>query len=163
MRHGTKSPWPGGPHKRARSVNSAPLPTHQVGFTIIEVLVSITLLSVIILVILTPLTGLFGLTQRSDQQVTATQSAQRILETIRGDWLSAERYGKLCLTKALPVLVPPLQVQLENLDQTGRVLGTTNLRSQCDGVADSPPMRRVRVSVQVGKATSTLSVDVARP
>ncbi|MFB9994414.1 prepilin-type N-terminal cleavage/methylation domain-containing protein [Deinococcus oregonensis] len=162
MRHGTKSlelresmaRVSGGPALR---------PPHRAGFTIIEVLVSITLLSIIILVILTPLTGLFGLTQRSDQQVTATQAAQRILETIRGDWLSSERYGKRCLTKALPVLVPPLQVQLEDLDQTGRILSTTNLRSQCEGAADSPPMRRVRVSVQVGKATSTLSVDVARP
>lgn len=138
-------------------------PHHQAGFTIIEVLVSITLLSIIILVILTPLTGLFGLSQRSDQQVTATQAAQRTLETIRGDWLSAERYGKVCLTKALPVMIPPLQVQLEDLDQTGKVTGTSTLRSQCVGAADSPPMRRVRVSVQVGKAVSTLSVDVARP
>ncbi|THF68124.1 prepilin-type N-terminal cleavage/methylation domain-containing protein [Deinococcus sp. Arct2-2] len=151
MRRGTDL---GGPHAG---------PHRQAGFTIIEVLVSITLLSIIILVILTPLTGLFGLTQRSDQQVTATQAAQRTLESIRGDWLSAERYGKLCLTKALPTMTPPLQVQLEDLDQTGKVMGTSTLRSQCDGAADSPPMRRVRVSVQVGKASSTLSVDVARP
>ncbi|ANE44052.1 PulJ/GspJ family protein [Deinococcus puniceus] len=136
---------------------------HQAGFTIIEVLVSIMLLSIIVLVILTPLSGLFNLTRRSDQQITATQAAQRTLETIRGEWLSGARYRQACVSVPIPVMTPPIAVNVQSLDRDGNVMTTAPLDTTCGPTADDPPLRRIQVVVKVGNAVSNLSVDVARP
>ncbi|UQN05552.1 type II secretion system protein J [Deinococcus sp. QL22] len=136
---------------------------HQAGFTIIEVLVSIMLLSIIVLVILTPLSGLFNMTRRSDQQIAATQVAQRTLETIRGEWLSGARYRQACVSAPIPQMTPPIAVNVQSLDREGSVTTTAALKTTCGTAADDPPLRRIQVVVKVGKAVSNLSVDVARP
>ena len=41
--------------------------SREQGFTIIEVLVAVALFAIVVLVILAPLTGLYGLTQKSGQ------------------------------------------------------------------------------------------------
>jgi prepilin-type N-terminal cleavage/methylation domain-containing protein len=73
----------------------------QSGFTIIEVLVAIALFAIVVLVVLAPLTGLFGLTQKSARQTSATGLVQKTIETIRGQWLDANRYGNNCVSGAL--------------------------------------------------------------
>ena len=135
--------------------------SHTQGFTIIEVLVAVFLTSVIALVVLTPLTGFFGLTRRSTQQVTATQQAQQIIEAVRGDWLSVANYDQRCATQPLPA---GAQVTLTNLDVNGNPTGTPDLNTTC-GISspDTAPVRRINVQVTLGSATSSLSVDVARP
>ncbi|MDB5044244.1 MAG: hypothetical protein JWQ08_294 [Deinococcus sp.] len=160
MRHGTeqRAQWPSGQVVRPR-----PATLHQAGFTIIEVLVSIMLLSIIVLVIITPLTGLFSLTRRSDQQISATQTAQRILEGVRGEWLNGARYSQACVVVPLPVMTPPVEVNIKSLDLQGNVVSTGVLQTTCGTPADNPPLRRIDVTVRVGKAVSNLSIDVARP
>lgn len=147
----------------ANAARPKPFAVHQAGFTIIEVLVSIMLFSIIVLVIITPLTGLFSMTRRSDQQMSATQTAQRIIETVRGEWLSETNYRQVCLAAPLPVMTPPLEVNVKSLDQQGNVLATRVLQATCGTPADDPPLRRIQVTVKVGNAVSSLSVDVPRP
>lgn len=134
---------------------------HSQGFTIIEVLVAVLLTSVIAFVVLTPLTGFFGLTRRSTEQVTATQQAQRVLESVRGDWLSVANYDQRCATQPVPA---GAQVTLTNLDVNGDPTGTPTLNASCGSNPPDPaPVRRVNVQVTLGTVTSSLSVDVARP
>ena len=149
------------------------LPTEaraQAGFTIIEVIVTIALLSVIVLVVLTPLTGFFGLTRRSNQQVDATQLTVRAVETIRGEWLNLGRYDQACVITPLPVSTPPLEVIVTNLGPDGQTLGAAAWRSDCAAggplsPADTSPLRRVQVTRLdgAGRVLSQLTVLVDRP
>ncbi|MBZ9750384.1 hypothetical protein K7W42_05865 [Deinococcus sp. HMF7604] len=132
------------------------------GITIVEVLVGVLLVSVIVMVVLTPLTGFFGLTRRSTQQVGATQAAQQILETVRGDWLSPAVYAQRCTTADLSG--GNLTLTVTNLDLDGNTAGEAPMHPSCNGNSpDLAPARRVSVTVRDGAAQSTLSVDVARP
>lgn len=121
------------------------------------------LFSVIVLVVITPLTGLFSMTRRSDQQTSATQTAQRVVETVRGEWLNGANYSRVCVLAPLPATSPALQVSVKSLDQQGNVSAIRVLQTTCGIPADNPPLRRVEVTVKVGQAVSNLSVDVARP
>ncbi|PTA67855.1 hypothetical protein C8263_10620 [Deinococcus arcticus] len=126
-----------------------------------EVLVGVLLVSVIVMVVLTPLTGFFGLTRRSTQQVGATQTAQALLETIRGDWLSAAMYDQRCTTATIPA---GATLTVTNLDLNGNAVGSAPLNASCSGNApDTAPIRRLQLVVQADTARSTLVVDVARP
>lgn len=141
----------------------------QAGFSLVEVLVAIMLMGIIVLVVVTPLTGFFGLTRRSNQQVDATQLAQRTLETIRGEWLNQARYDQVCSSVPLPQ--PPggstITVEVTNLDPNGAVLGTAAYRADCATVTagDTSPLRRVEVTHRdsQGKVQAKLAVEVARP
>ena len=137
--------------------------------TIIEVLVAIMLLSVVVLVVLTPLTGFFGLTRKSGTQVSATQAAQQAMEQIRGDWLNQTAYEQLCTASPLPVTTPPLTVNVTNMGPERNVLGTAPLRAgACGGApvtADTSPMREVLVRQlgPGGQVASEVRMVVARP
>lgn len=137
--------------------------------TIIEVLVAIMLLSVVVLVVLTPLTGFFGLTRKSGTQVSATQAAQQAMEQIRGDWLNQTAYEQLCTASSLPVTTPPLSVNVTNMGPERNVLGTAELRAgACGGTpitADTSPMREVLVRQlgPGGQVASEVRMVVARP
>lgn len=152
-----------GPH-RART---------QQGFTILETLVALALFSVILLVVVTPLTGLFGLTQRSTDQVNAVNVGQQIIEQIRGQWLDSNRirYDKACIDDALPTLgAPTVTIQSENLNG-GAIGAATALSSASDCLSAvpplsvvnaSPPLRRIKVVTTLNGTVSTLAVEVAR-
>ncbi|WP_412028060.1 prepilin-type N-terminal cleavage/methylation domain-containing protein [Deinococcus yunweiensis] len=159
-----------GRQTEARVTRGRRLRGAHAGFTIIEILVTIALLSVIVLVVLTPLTGFFGMTRRSNDQVTATQITQRALETIRGEWLSVARYDQRCVKTPLPTTFPPLDIQITNLDPDGQNLGSVPWRGECDAAAplsppDRAPLRRVQVtrSDDTGRVLSQLTVLVDRP
>ncbi|GGB63581.1 MULTISPECIES: hypothetical protein [Deinococcus] len=131
------------------------------GLTIVEVLVGVFLLSVIAVVVLSPLTSFFGLTRKSSQQVSATQQAQQVVEAIRGDWLNVGNYDQRCATEPLPA---GTTVTLHNLDLSGAEAATVTLNSTCTGHPPDPsPARRISVQVSVNGTASTLNVDVARP
>lgn len=140
------------------------------GLTIIEVLVSIALLSVIVLVVLTPLTGFFGLTRKNNQQVSATQAAQRAMESLRGDWLNPARYEQNCLSD--PAVLEtfrsnPLNIEVTALDVNGNVIGNLAQPGACGvgGAAGTiPPLKRVRItqSDAQGKLLAELIVEVDR-
>ena len=136
------------------------------GFTIVEVLVAIALFAIVVLVVVAPLTGLFGLTQKSTQQVGATNSAQQALERIRGQWLAQSNYDQGCVD-ALPAGVT---VSIQNEDVQGSAVGAPgNVIRSADCGSDAsvagPPLRRVTVVATSGASasTSTLVVEVARP
>lgn len=151
------------------------------GFTIIEVLVAIALFAIVILVVLVPLTGLFGLTQKSAQQTSATNLAQQTMETIRGQWLNANRYGNNCVLGPLPSTpsAPVVTVQGEDVqgnplrDNYGIVIPpvspTVGNATTCPAVAPvgttppaGPPLRLITVKATVNGGTSTLVAEVSR-
>ena len=90
------------------------------GFTIIEVLVALALLAIVITAVVLPLTGFFGITRRSSQQVSATNLAQQAIEQIRGEWLNQAKYDQSCLTIALPSSVPTVTLQDEDAQGTAQ-------------------------------------------
>jgi len=150
------------------------------GFTIIEVLVAVALFAVVVLVILAPLTGLFGLTQKSGRQTGATNVAQQALETIKGQWQNASRnqydlncaIGPLYTTSLTPT--PTLTYVVQNEDVQGNNISNGNAffvgnATTCPAtaptgttVAAGPPIREISVTATVGTATSTLVLEVAR-
>lgn len=145
--------------------------SRQAGFTILEVLIALALFSVVILVVLAPLTGLFGLTQRSTDQIVAVNSGQQVIEQIRGQWLNSTRYDKGCIDRALSAPgVVSVTLQDENLGgepitspaplATAADCRTADASSAVSAAA--PPLRKVTVVTRAGNATSTLSVEVAR-
>ena len=139
------------------------------GFTIIEVLVALLLMAIVITAIVIPLTGFCGITQRSTQQVNATNLAQQTIEQIRGEWLSQLKYDQACLVTALPSSVPIVVIQNEDVQGVAQgtpislvVGGTCGTGSAASG----PPLRRLSVTATVinrSSNTSTLVVEVARP
>ena len=139
------------------------------GFTIIEVLVALALLAIVITAVVLPLTGFFGITRRSSQQVSATNLAQQAIEQIRGEWLNQAKYDQSCLTIALPSSVPTVTLQDEDAQGTAQGgTGTLTVSATCGNgtVPSGPPLRRVTIVTTVsGKASnsSTLVVEVARP
>ncbi|CAM3512923.1 prepilin-type N-terminal cleavage/methylation domain-containing protein [Deinococcus frigens] len=137
-------------------------PHHAAGLTIIEVLVSIALLSVIVLVVLTPLTGFFGLARQSNQQVSTTQAAQRALESLRGDWLNQGNYDKNCLTN--PAVLDHLDIEITALDVDNQATGTLGKPGSCAAVISQPPLKRVRItrSNAQGRLLADLTVVVDR-
>lgn len=142
------------------------------GFTIIEVLVAMLLFAIVTLVILAPLTGLFGLTQRSTQQVTATNLAQQAIEEIRGEWLVSGQYGRACVN-TLPSGVTPPTAQDKDID--GNVLKDSSgtpyppyplTVGSCTSAVltpRQPAIRAVTVSATVSGSSSTLNLEIARP
>jgi prepilin-type N-terminal cleavage/methylation domain-containing protein len=143
------------------------------GFTIIEVLVAVALFAVVVLVILAPLTGLFGLTQKSNQQVNATNFAQQAVETIRGQWLATNkyRYDLNCIVGPLVLggASPTIAVQDEDVqgnpqtNATTFFVGTTANCPTSGTVAAGPPLRSVTVTATVNGTIAKLIVEVARP
>lgn len=67
------------------------------GFTIVEILMAILLLSIIILVVLGSLNGFFGLSRQATTQSTLTNQAQAIMEDVRGQWQDVVSYSKSCI------------------------------------------------------------------
>lgn len=141
------------------------------GFTIIEVLVAALLFAIVALVILAPLTGLFGLTQRSGTQVTATNAAQQVLEQVRGQWLDQVKYSKACADLTLPTGVT-VTTSVQDKDVQGTAVGTAySATIGCATAAvraSQPALHALTVTATSpttsGSAvTSTLNVEVARP
>ncbi len=134
------------------------------GLTIIEVLVSITLLTIIALAVITPLTGFFGLSRKSNESIAATQAAQQVIETIRGDWLNPKRYSQACWTTPLP---KNINLSIKNLDATRTFIGNTPWKDNCNTliVADESAMREITVikTDDAGKGLAQLNVMVVHP
>ncbi|WP_424949745.1 type IV pilus modification PilV family protein [Deinococcus sp.] len=141
----------------------------QQGFTIIEVLVAVALFAIVVLVVLVPITGLFGLTKRSTTQVGATNLAQQWLEQVKGQWLSQPIYNRACISTAPPASVT---ISLQDKNTLGVNVGTPYtvvVNPNCASVAaqtNPAPLRLVTVTATATNGTSsvpsTLSVEVAR-
>jgi prepilin-type N-terminal cleavage/methylation domain-containing protein len=150
------------------------------GFTIIEVLVAVALFAIVVLVILAPLTGLYGLTQKSGQQTSVTNVGQQVIEAIRGQWQNASRnqydlncaVGPLYSTSLSPAPVVNVTVQDENVqgdNMTNTRAFAVSTSTSCPAsagpgvtVAPGPPIRQITVVSTIGTVSTTLVLEVAR-
>lgn len=142
------------------------------GFTIIEVLLAIALLTVIVMVVMSGLTGSFRLSGNSTLQSVATNRSQAVIESIRGQWQTVSQYNSACVQ--LPTvsgITTTISVQDENVD--GSSVGSPyspTISSNCSSVAalaNIRPLRRVTVTStntsgsNIGQ--SKLTVEIAGP
>lgn len=140
----------------------------QAGFTIIEVLVAIMLLTITILVVLGPLTGLFGLSRKSGDQASATNVAQAVIEQVRGEWLSTPKYTSACITaESLPAATT---VRVQNFNAKREAEGAPFDLVLDVACGESPPdpdpnvaLRQVTVTSTVNGLTTTFDVEVSHP
>lgn len=150
------------------------------GFTIIEVLVATALFAIVVLVVLVPITGLFGLTKRSTTQVSATNLAQQWVEQVKGQWQDSPTYNRACISTAPPASVT---ITIRDEDALGRNSSTSTLapfpytaaeysvvvNANCSSVAaqvNPAPLRLIKVQATINDGTTTvtsdLNVEVAR-
>jgi prepilin-type N-terminal cleavage/methylation domain-containing protein len=114
------------------------------GFTIVEVLVAIALFAIVVLVILVPITGLFGLTKRSTSQVSATNLAQQWVEQVKGQWQAPVAYNAACLTSLPPTNVA---ISIRDEDVQGNVVANPTPSTQPPAPADNPSYSVVACTV----------------
>ena len=128
------------------------------------------LFAIVVLVILAPLTGLFGLTQKSAQQTSSTGLAQQTIEQIRGQWLDANRYGNNCVVGALPATATVQDEDAQGNSVTNTSTFSVQPAAACpttpaSGIpsAPGPALRKVTVTSSANGTLSSLTVEVARP
>lgn len=142
------------------------------GFTLLEVLVAILLFSVIILVVTASLTGFFGLSTRTTQQVDTTTRAQALMEEIRGQWQTQTAYDLACVQLTQPSNTVVV-VRDENADGSAVNASTYSPVFSASCVAATAPanstrstLRQVSVtatSATSGGSSSTLVLEIPRP
>ncbi len=133
---------------------------------------AILLFAIVVLAILAPLTGLFGLTNKSAQQVSATNLAQQAIETIKGQWQNPSRnqYDLNCVAGPLTSASADPAVDIRDGDAQGTfqvipvalTVGTTATCPPSGTATPGPPMREVTVTATVNGSTAKLVVEVAR-
>lgn len=142
------------------------------GFTLLEVLVAILLFSVIILVVTASLTGFFGLSTRTTQQVDTTTRAQALMEEIRGQWQTKTVYDVACVQLTQPSNTVVV-VRDENADGSAVNALTYAPVFSANCVSATAPtgmtvstLRQVSVtatSTTSGGSSSTLVLEIPRP
>ncbi|MFC6749380.1 prepilin-type N-terminal cleavage/methylation domain-containing protein [Deinococcus aquaticus] len=141
----------------------------QQGFTIVEVLVAVMLLLVIVTAVLAPLTGLFGLSRQSTQQVAATNLAQAAIEQVKGEWQDSPKYQMNCVS--LTSFPAGVQVRAQGMDSNFNKVGSET-DVQATGTAcgvspalpdTSPTNRTVTASATSAGKTVSFSTEIAHP
>ena len=137
-------------------------------------LVAIALFAIVVLVVVVPLTGLFGLTKKSTTQVSATNTAQQWLEQVKGQWQNQSTYAQACIT-TLPTATSGVTIAIRDEDAQGNDSSTYTPASSFPYAASAyslvacpatpqpafAPLRLVTVTAVVSGVTSTLNVEVA--
>lgn len=122
----------------------------EAGFTLIEVLVAIVLLGVIMVAVLTPMAGLFGVNRTSESIMDVNTLAQQRLEEARSvvvtNYNTPDNF-KDTLTK--------LGVTCKDIGLYGQVM-----QDSCAPAAVTPPLRRLSITVTRDGQTLTSSIDV---
>lgn len=123
---------------------------YQNGFTLIEVLVAIALLALIMVAVLTPMLGLFGVSRTSNDVLNANTLAQQRLEEARA--LVSANYSR----------PTEFNSKLNSLGVTCKNIGLygNELQADCNDTTGVPPLRRLTVTVTQNKQTVTSVVDV---
>lgn len=142
------------------------------GFTLLEVLVAILLFSIIILVVTASLTGFFGLSTRTTQQVDTTTRAQALMEEIRGQWQTQTVYDLACVQLTQPANTSVV-VRDENADGSAvnaftyaPVFSTNCASATAPANMTVSTLRQVSVtatSTTSGGSSSTLVLEIPRP
>ena len=164
---------------------------HTQGFTLIEILVSISLIGILAAVLTATLTGTLNLNRQSQRQMDSTSQAHQVIESIRGAWaipaadgVTSDYYNRVCAPSST-VKLNGLSAQYINLNSraqpinsSGAVVSTPSatavrISSDCatqpavkigSGTTAQPyPMRRLIVSSGTGPQSITLTLDLLRP
>lgn len=137
----------------------------RAGFTIIEVLIATIILGVLIGSLVGPLGGLFRMTQRNQQLLDNTTVAQQAIEKVVRDWKDLGKFSRSCIDTDTQI-PDDVTVTVQDLDASGDPVSPTgySLSSSCTGPADSVPLKRVKVTANIGGNTPAVIVmDIARP
>ena len=135
---------------------------------------AIALFAIVVLVVVVPLTGLFGLTKKSTTQVSATNVAQKWLEQVNGQWQNQSTYAQACIT-TLPTVASGVTITIRDEDAQGSNSSAYAPASSFPYAASSysliacpatpqplfAPLRLVTVTAVVNGVSSTLNVEVA--
>ncbi|WP_119674121.1 prepilin-type N-terminal cleavage/methylation domain-containing protein [Deinococcus sp. RM] len=141
----------------------------RAGFTLIEILVATLLLGVLVLTVLAPVTGLFGLSRSTNQRLTTTTTAQNTMEQIKGLWRNnGGNFDRNCLPG---LTLTDTVVTVKDLDGTFAEQGTSatpSTATTCGATAlpgsfTPVPAKRVKVTTGSGKYATTLTLDIAHP
>lgn len=141
----------------------------RAGFTLIEILVATLLLGVLVLTVLAPVTGLFGLSRSTNQRLTTTTTAQNTMEQIKGLWRNnGGNFDRNCLPG---LTLADTTVAVQDLDSNFAEQGTSaapSTAATCTATAlPSPftpvPAKRVTVTAGSGKDSTVLTMDIAHP
>ena len=151
---------------------------HAEGFSIIEILVAISILGVLLVVVNNLFLSSARLNTQSRGTLDQTTVAQRLMESVQGAWAVADsvNYDKACAPVTIPSGYTVRYIDL-NSRATPLVAGSTgtairansgNATINCAGAAVTvttpvPPMRRIVVSAATGSPPVTLQLDVVRP
>lgn len=167
--------------KKSRSKQS------QQGLSLVEVLVSMTLMTVLIVAIASPLAGLFKISQESKELVEANSAARSALETARSAWQtypwadpndpnadsinqtmqelninSLLRFNKNCAgPDVVNQMGPNVTFEVFSLDRNNEIsesLDASDFTSNCDDVAEGPYMPAKRIQVKIIDANGNSQV-----
>jgi prepilin-type N-terminal cleavage/methylation domain-containing protein len=145
------------------------------GLTVIEVLIALTLLGILVSAIVSPIISSFQLARTNRLSLDATSEAQRIIETIKGQWQSPSRYDANCAVISL-TSNQTVTLAAVNSDGSANATALTFTSSGCTTStspgtsacpATQPALKRVSVRVvdlnNTAKVLSTISFDVVCP
>ena len=111
----------------------------QSGFSLIEVLVSIVLLSILFVAVLYPMTNSFRLTRQSKNNLQSTSDAQKTMEKARQ--LVITNYGSGARISNLLSAPEFNGITCENINLYNQVMSPSN----CSSI-DNPPLRRLTLT-----------------
>lgn len=123
------------------------------GFTLIEVLVAIALLSILIVVLSATLAGSLNLNRQSQQQLGTTSGVQQVMESIRNAWTTQANYNNACVPNiSLP---SGYRVTFVNLSTRAQPITQAN---EVANPASSAPVNAMNVSTSTCTASSNATL-----
>ena len=121
------------------------------GFTLVEIMIALALLGLVIVMILTPMLGLFGFNRNTGDILDANTVVSQRLDEART--LVRSNYATPINFKAR---LDDLGITCQNIGIYGAVLNN----SCYDTSASTPPLRRLTISTTQGNQSVSASVDV---
>lgn len=170
-----------------------PAPARQAGVTIVELLISITLLAVLVIVIGSALVPSLQITASSGRAANSTATARNVVENIQGQWSAPasstslttaelaerrDRFDRTCikLTDALSSLPSTATVSVKKIRpaltptgtdvEHGGTLQVVGKTGTCTASVDNPtyPIKRITVTLTSnGTTSSQFTLDIRRP
>lgn len=132
-------------------------PDHEAGFTLIETLVSVALLSLLVVAVLYPMSASFKMTQDSKLNLEATSKAQRDLEKARQIVLTNYSNGSQ-IESLLSQDEDLKDIKCENVNLYNKVMP----QARCSQM-NNPPLRRLslkRANANSSKNDIVMSIGV---
>lgn len=132
------------------------------GFTLIEVLIAVALMTFLVLVVTQSLLPVFASTREARLQVSINQQAQSVIEAIRAAWQDPVNFRRTCAPITLP---SHAEVTVEGIDASGRPFPLT-FHTDCASATETPATAK-RVTVVIkdaqGQKRISLTLDIPEP